>query len=87
MSVGGKIIEIRDISATKVAIWVLDSQPGCETETCVHAERAEDMPKVGDAIWWQSGQIMFDGDRKTLRKIGFSHRPQTCREGEEKGRG
>lgn len=80
MSVGGRIIDIRAVSPTETALWVLDvsrSNSG-ETETCVHVETAPAMPLIGDEIWWQSGKVYWDNDRHQLRKIGYSHTPQAC---------
>lgn len=79
MSVGGRLIEILPVRLKSgrdvVRLWVVDrpySPGGIGDETCVYAEPQESMPKLGDTIWWQSGQIMFDGDRQTLRKVGYS---------------
>ena len=79
MSVGGRIVEIRNVSATEAAIWVLDTD-GVHVgdETCIHVEIAQDMPVLGDNIWWQSGLVYWDNDRRTMNKIGYSHRPQSC---------
>lgn len=46
-------------------------------ETAVYAEAYADGegPKVGDSIWWQAGRIMFDGDKRSVRKVGFSFDP------------
>ncbi len=82
MSVGGRLIEILPMRLESgrevVRLWVLDPprRPGgAGDETCVYAEPQESMPRLGDNIWWQGGQIMFDGDRQTLRKVGFSFPP------------
>lgn len=82
MSVGGNIIEIRPQRITMgvpprteevVRIWCMDPHNG--DETCVYARPADVMPKLGDAVWWTSGRILFDGDRRSLEKVGFSFRP------------
>lgn len=80
MSVGGRIIEIKTVSDTETALWVLDvSRDNCgETETCVHVETAPAMPLLGDEIWWQSGKVYWDSDRRQLLKIGYSHTPAAC---------
>ena len=83
MSVGGRIIEIRTVSDTEAALWVYDVGPSGETETCVHVETAPAMPLIGDNIWWQGGSVFWDNDRLELRKIGNSHRPQSCIEGSQ----
>lgn len=81
MSVGGRIVEIRNISATEAAIWVLDTNGQVSDETCVHVEIAPAMPLPGDNIWWQSGGVYWDSDRRTLKKIGYSHDPHSCQTG------
>lgn len=54
-------------------LWVVDGQD----ELCVYAEPYEDGdgPAVRDAVWWQSGRIYFDNDKRSVRKVGFSFRP------------
>jgi hypothetical protein len=84
MSVGGKIIEMRPMTITAgdypgkptkvVRLWCMDPRNG--DEVAVYAEPAEIMPKLGDEVWWQSGRIYFDGDRRSLRKIAFSFTPK-----------
>ena len=77
MSVGGRIIEIRAMSVKTddgadrcvARLWVVDRNG---TETCVYAEPAEVMPALGDEVWWQSGKIFFDGDKRHLVKVGYS---------------
>jgi len=79
MSVGGRIIEIRHMSVRTdrgenrqvVRLWCVDRNAN---ETCVYAEPAKDMPDIGGEIWWQSGKIFFDQDRKFLTKVGNSFR-------------
>ena len=85
MSVGGHIISMRQVTATETAIWVCDACPHGSTETCVHVETEADMPPIGENVWWQGGMVMWDGDKRTLRKIGYSHDPHECgkREDEE----
>lgn len=74
--VGGKIIEIRRMRTEGgkdvVRLWCVDKFDEC----AVYAEPFEVGPKIGDSIWWQSGIIYFDGDRQTLRKVGFSFDPR-----------
>ena len=79
MSVGGKLLEIKpmrlDSGREVVRLWVIATDaggPGVHDEVCVYAEPQASMPKLGEGVWWQGGQIMFDGDRQTLRKVGFS---------------
>ena len=78
MSVGGKIIEIREVRHGVSALWVLDDHPSGHTETCVHVETELEMPALGENVWWQGGKVMWDKDRRELRKVGFSHNPQDC---------
>jgi len=79
MSVGGRLIEVLPMrledGTSVVRLWVVDrshGSPGMGDETCVYAEPQESMPAIGDEIWWQSGRVMFDGDRQTMRKVGNS---------------
>ena len=83
--VGGKLIEIRPMRIVAgpypgremdvVRLWVVDTTYA-DDELAVFAEPADVMPELGDTIWWQCGQIMFDGDRHTLRKIAYSFDPR-----------
>lgn len=89
MSVGGRIIEIQDMTITAGdspgkptrvnRLWCLDISRDCTsaTETCVYAEWYPEGqgPRLGEEIWWQSGQILYDRDRRRVRKIGFSFSP------------
>lgn len=83
MSVGGRLIDIQAVrledGRAVVRLWVVDrahGSPGMNDETCVLAEAQQSMPKIGDEIWWQGARILFDGDRQSLRKVGYSFRPQ-----------
>lgn len=74
--VGGRLIEIApdrlvDNGQAVMRLWCMDRNGD---ECCVYSEPFEpkDGPQLGEEIWWQSGQIMFDKDRKRLRKIGYS---------------
>ena len=71
--VGGWIIDIWH-GRQKVRLWCVDRHGD---ELCVYVEPFEDGPGLGDEIWWQCGRVMFDRDRRTLRKIGYSFRPPT----------
>lgn len=77
MSVGGHIIDLAhvthpDTGAPLTRYWVVDRG---RDESVVHAERAEVEPCLGDEIWWQAGRIYFDGDRRSLRKVGDAGDP------------
>lgn len=87
MSVGGRLIEVLPVRLESgrdvVRLWVVDrahGSPGMNDETCVYAEPQDSMPAIGDEIWWQSGQIMFDADRQKLRKVGYSFAAPGSRE-------
>lgn len=81
MAVGGRLIEIathilRDVDSPEyrrdvIRLWVIDRDGD---ETIAYAEPAEEMPRLGENIWWQAGKIFFDSDRKYLVKIANSHR-------------
>jgi hypothetical protein len=80
MSVGGRLIEVaphvlRDADDPSfrrdvIRLWCVDSYG---SEIVVYAEPTAELPRVGEEIWWQSGHIMFDRDRKRLTKVGYSH--------------
>ncbi len=71
--VGGWIIEIvpGDIEG-EMQITCVDRQGD---ECAVIVEKAAAMPLCGDEIWWQSGWVYWDRDRRKLRKIGNSFDP------------
>lgn len=76
--VGGWVIEIAAAKEPGVSrIWVVDRENA--DEMCVHARTEAEMPPLGSEIWWQGGKIMWDRDRRTLEKVGYSHRPRECR--------
>lgn len=76
--VGGRVIEISPKGQGLLRLWCVGS--GCERfdETAVYVETPSDgvLPSIGDEIWWQSGVVYFDGDRRRLRKVGNSHDPR-----------
>lgn len=71
--VGGWIIEIvqSDIEG-ETQITCVDRNGD---ECAVIVETVPAMPLVGDEIWWQSGKVYWDRDRRQLRKIGSSFDP------------
>ncbi len=75
MSVGGRIIQIDKAREGVSRLWVVDGMD----ETCVHVETEAEMPALGENVWWQGGQVMWDQDRRKLRKVGYSHQPHDCR--------
>lgn len=90
MSVGGRIIEILDMTITAgefpgqptrvKRLWCLDCRNGYSDETCVYAEWYPEGqgPRMGDEIWWQGGKIFYDCDRRAVRKIGYSFSPESA---------
>lgn len=78
MSVGGWLIEIKDVvigdDAPRLVtrLWCVDRDA---TETAVYVDRAPEMPRLGEEVWWQGGRVFFDNDRQSLRKVGFSFSP------------
>ena len=80
MSIGGRIIEIRRMTvpqdsgapADVVRLWCVDRDGN---EICVYAEPQDDMPALGDNVWWHGGKIYFDGERRHLHKLGYSFGP------------
>lgn len=87
MSVGGRITAIHNMTIqaghspggpTKVKrLTCLDKSPSGTTETCVFAEwyAAGSWPSIGDEVWWTAGKILFDNDRRSVRKVGYSFSP------------
>jgi hypothetical protein len=77
--VGGTVIEARPMRTEGgrdvMRLWCVDRHAD---ECAVYAEPYEpgDGPTVGDQIWWQGGLIYFDGDRRDVRKIGYSFDPR-----------
>jgi hypothetical protein len=82
MSVGGRLLEIKshvllDADDPKfrrdvLRLWVIDRS---NFETIVYAEPVESgapLPHHAEEIWWGSGKIYFDGDKKHLVKVGYS---------------
>lgn len=72
MSVGGWIIESRPLENGLVLLWVVDNHG---TETAVKVKPGLVMPGLGTEIWWQSGWVYFDRDRRKLEKVGYSFDP------------
>lgn len=72
--VGGRIIEITEIRQGITRLWCLDTTHN--DECAVNVKTAPAMPLLGDEIWWQSGKVYWDGDRRSLEKIGNSYDPR-----------
>ena len=76
--VGGHVIEVRPMRLENgravVRLWCVDGSEEC----AVYADHYEPGagPKVGDNISWQSGWIIFDSDRRTVRQVGLSFDPR-----------
>jgi hypothetical protein len=89
--VGGKIIEIETQRLPSgmdvLRLWVLDT-PSDECAVHVDPSKAFDtpgakprygapgLPALGENIWWQSGRVYFDNDRRYLVKVGNSFDPR-----------
>ena len=77
---GGRIIEVQPMRLVEtgvpvVRLWVMDQH---DTETCVYAREQDDMPSLGDEVWWQAMKIYFGpNDSKHLDKVGFSFSPRS----------
>jgi hypothetical protein len=76
--VGGKIIEIIPISVTPDGravsrLWCVDRQGD---ECAVHVVDEPAMPLLGDDVWWHSGKVYWDNDRRELQKVGNSYDPR-----------
>ncbi len=75
--VGGRVIEISTTAFGKDGVsryWCVDRNGD---ECAVFGEDPNDgiIPNIGDEIWWQSGKIYFNKDRRSLVKVGNSHDP------------
>jgi len=68
--VGGWIIQIAQIKPGVTELWCVDRRGD---ETAVKVKTQADMPSVGDEVWWQSGKVYFDNDRRQLIKIANSY--------------
>lgn len=71
--VGGRIIQITEKAPGVTQLWCIDTT--YNDECAVDVETAAAMPLLGDEIWWQSGKVYWDGDRRELRKVGYSYDP------------
>ena len=82
MSVGGTVIEVVEQIAPedgrkRVRLWCVDR----DDEVAVWTRPAEDLPAVGDRIWWQGGRIFWTPVDKRfvdrpIPKLGFSFDPR-----------
>lgn len=75
--VGGRIISILPKGEGVTQLWCVEAQGGSTQECAVDVQNAPAMPLVGDEIWWQSGKVYWDRDRRHLTKIGNSYDPTT----------
>ena len=71
--VGGWIIEIAPVRDGQSRLWCVDRNGD---ECAVNVENAPAMPLLGDEVWWQAGKVFWDGDRRQLRKVGYSYDPR-----------
>ena len=77
--VGGRVIEARAMRLEDGRA-VIRLRCARESDECaVYAEPYEHGagPKVGENISWQSAWIIFDGGRRTVRKVGSSFDPRS----------
>lgn len=89
--VGGTVLEVRreqqpETGRDVVRLWCIDARHGHD-ECAVWTELADDLPAVGDEIWWQSGKIMWSSPTRGFRdriipKVGYSFRPSPSDVGE-----
>lgn len=75
--VGGWIIDITPMGQTQNGraisrLWCVDRNGN---ECAVHVEDESAMPLLGDEIWWQSGKVYWDNDRRELTKVANSYTP------------
>lgn len=78
--IGGHVIEIKPqrlvldgLLTDVLRIWVMDSHGD---ELCVYGlVCGNEGPSLREAVWWSSGFIFYDCDRKKLHKVGYSFRP------------
>lgn len=76
--VGGTVIEVMPMRLENGRA-VIRLRCVNESEECaVYSEHYEPGagPKVGDNISWQNAWIIFDGGRRTVRKVGLSFDPR-----------
>lgn len=81
MSVGGKVIEVIEVTPRYVYVNTNDSKTAYANECAVYVDPAGNDIRVGDSLWWGGGNAYWtpfrDGkavlpiDRK-LKKIGYS---------------
>jgi hypothetical protein len=82
--IGGKIIEVkRDVlpdGRDAMRLWCVDTTYG--DELAVWTPVADDLPALGDSIWWQAGKIYWSSPQRgfhdrPLPKIANSHDPRS----------
>lgn len=70
--VGGRIIEITPVTVNISRLRCIDRN---NDECAVHVEHADEMPSIGDEIWWQGKIVYWNNDKNQLTKIGYSYTP------------
>ena len=77
--VGGRVIEVMPMrledGRAVIRLWCVDGGDECAVYSVPYEPGAG--PKVGDHISWQSAWIIFDGGRRTVRKVGSSFDPRS----------
>lgn len=86
--VGGVVIEAchetqPETGREVVRLWCFDGRAGYHDECAVWTEPADDLPEVGDSIWWQGNKIMWTSTQQGFRdrvipKIGYSFDPRSA---------
>lgn len=84
--IGGTVIETKEMlhSETKehlARITCKDDTYSDRDILAVYTKPALSLPKVGDKIWWQCGQIFWSDQGgaftdRAIPKIGYSHTPE-----------
>ena len=75
--VGGRVIQVREIRPGVTQLWCVGTGNDEGRDIAVDVETAPAMPLLGDEIWWQSGKVYWDRDRRELRKVSTSYDPHT----------
>lgn len=75
--IGGRVIAIeRDMGIAR--LWVVDRRTG--DDCIVMADTSEEVPTIGDDVWWQAGRIYWGpDDKKQCRKVANSYPPHRPR--------
>lgn len=80
--VGGTLIDVMPTTCEGIPVvrlWAVQKLD----ELAVHVEPSDELPAVGDEIWWQDHTVFWTPADKRfrdrpLRKIGYSFDPGEC---------